>query len=257
MKKYIVFFGITFFLLSVKGNAQMVNTAPKKKCVFFGWSSPTLAEYHDKMKKFENSSFDGLGINPGAKVGAGNIFMVDVCRNITKEDREKEMQIVSGIAQSSVLTDNFLVIYGASQLNWFSDEDWVIVDVNLRYLAKLAKTMKCKGVMCDPEAYKPGINPWEYGKQEGHEKYSFAQFYNQVRKRGAQFVTALQEEFPGLVIFSLRQFSDFQNGSPFSQKILPVTDAKLAEKYLSEVWWGLHVPFTIGILDKLLTNVKY
>ena len=132
--------------------------------------------------------------------------MVDVCKNINKEAREKEMRIVSGIAQSSILTDNFLVIYGASQLNWFSDEDWAIVDLNLRYFAKLAKAMKCKGVMWDPEPYKPGINPWEYIKQKGHEQYTFQQFYNQVRKRGAQFITALQEEFPGLVIFSLREF---------------------------------------------------
>ena len=257
MKKYNVIIGIALIWLSVEVNAQMINTVTKKKCIFFGWSSPTFKEYTDTMKKYENPSFDGLGIKPDKEVGAGNIFMVDVCRNITKKDREKEMQLASGIAQSTVLTDNFLVIYGASQLNWFSDEDWVVVDVNLRYFARLAKAMKCKGVMWDPEPYKPGINPWEYSKQEGHEKYSFAQFYIQVRKRGAQFISALQEEFPGLVIFSLREFSDFQNCSPFSQKMLPVTDSKLAETYLAEAWWGLHVPFTIGILDKIAPNVRF
>ncbi|MEX2232983.1 MAG: hypothetical protein WD824_12535, partial [Cyclobacteriaceae bacterium] len=199
------------------------NPVTKKKLIFFGWSSPSTIAYRDSLKKYENTAFDGLGINASKDVGAGNIFMVDVCKNITKEAREKEMRIVSGIPQSSVLTDNFLVIYGASQLSWFSDEDWAIVDVNLRYFARLAKAMKCKGIMWDPEAYKPGINPWQYIKQEGREQYSFQQFYNQARKRGAQFITALQEEFPGLVILSLREFSDFQKGSPFSAGILPVT----------------------------------
>ncbi|MEO5600568.1 MAG: hypothetical protein ABIR06_06555 [Cyclobacteriaceae bacterium] len=262
MMKNRTLLGLAFvYIVGLSAMAQTTvlpnDPVTKKKLIFFGWSSPSTIAYRDSLKKYEDTAFDGLGINASKDVGAGNIFMVDVCKNISKEAREKEMQIVSGIAQSSILTDNFLVIYGASQLNWFSDEDWAIVDINLRYFAKLAKAMKCKGVMWDPEPYKPGINPWEYIKQQGHEQYSFQQFYNQVRKRGAQFIAALQEEFPGLVIFSLREFSDFQKGSPFSAGILPVTDIKKAESELANAWWGLHVPFTIGILDNIAPNVRF
>jgi hypothetical protein len=256
-KNFMVVLWAVLVSLPFHMQAQLVSPVTKKKLIFFGWTSPNTIAYRDSLKKFENPAFDGIGINATKEVGAGNIFMVDVCRKITKEAREKEMRIVSGIKQSAVLTDNFLVIYGASQLNWFSDDDWAVVDLNLRYFAKLAKALKCKGVMWDPEPFKPGINPWEYNKQQGHEKYSFAQFYNQVRKRGGQFIKALQEEFPGLVIFSLREFSDFQKGSPFSAGILPISDIIRAESELASAWWGLHVPFTIGILNNIAPNVRF
>ncbi len=256
-KRHIIVLLTILFCPVIRANAQQINTVPQKKLIFFGWSSPTTTAYRDSLKFYEKPVFDGLGIKASTEVGGGNIFMVDLCRTIREETRAKEMQIVAGFTNSTVLTDNFLVIYGASQMNWFSDEDWAIVDANLRYCAKLAKAMKCKGVMWDPEAYKPGINPWEYSKQIGHEQHTFAQFYSQARKRGAQFVTALQEEFPGLVIFSLREFSDFQKGSPFSVGMLPVTDIHAAVTSLSEAWWGLHIPFTIGILDKIAPDVRF
>jgi hypothetical protein len=68
-------------------------------------------------------------------------------------------------------------------------------------------------------------------------------------------MTALQEEFPGLTILSLRQFSDFQDGSPFSARLLPLRGKGDLEKALSEVWWGLHVPFTVGMLDAMAPGV--
>ena len=61
------------------------------------------------------------------EVGAGNIFMVDMYRNISDKAWTDEEKVIAGIKQSSVLTDNFLSIYGGSQLDWFSDEDWVVV----------------------------------------------------------------------------------------------------------------------------------
>ena len=237
--------------------AQLVSQVTKKKLIYFGWHSPNTADLRDNLKKYENASFDGVGIIPAKEVGGGNIFMVETGKNISNEVWEHEKKVVSSIGQSSVLTDNFLVLYGASQLNWFSDEDWAVVDKNLRHYAQLAKALKCKGVMLDPEPYKPGKNPWKYDEQEGNKQYSFPQFYNQVRKRGSQFVKTLQEEFPGLVIFSLREFSDFQKGSPFSAGILPVTDIKKAESELANAWWGLHVPFAIGILDSIEPNVRF
>ncbi len=258
MKKFAIFLLCSAFItLGFQGKAQIINSSVKKKVIFFGWTSPTIREYRDSIKKYENPAFEGLGLKPSTEIGGGNIFMVDLNKSITAEARKAELLMASSIKQSSVLTDNFLTIYGASQLDWFSDDDWAIVDVNIRHIAKLAKAMKCKGILWDPEPYKPGINPWELNKQKGYDKYTFNQFYTQVRKRGAQFVSALQEEFPGLVILSLRQLSDFQDCSPFSQKLLPVKDNKLTEKYIVDAWWALHLPFTVGIFDAIAPNVRF
>ena len=82
-------------------------------------------------------------------------------------------------------------------------------------------------------------------------QYSLEQYYDQVRKRGAQFIKALQEEFPGIVIFSLRELSDWQNGSPFSGGLLPVTNRENTIKELENAWWGLHPAFYAGMLDAI------
>jgi hypothetical protein len=61
----------------------------------------------------------------------------------------------------------------------------------------------------------------------------------------------LQEEFPGIVIFALRELSDWQNGSPFSVPLFPVTNREKAMKELENGWWGLHPAFYIGMLDEI------
>ena len=60
---------------------------------------------------------------------------------------------------------------------------------------------------------------------------------------------ALEEEFPGLTILSLRLLSDFQDASPFSQHFLPVRDEAKAAIRLEKLWWGLHPAFINGLLD--------
>jgi hypothetical protein len=130
------------------------------------------------------------------------------------------------------------------------------VDEHLRFAAQMAKVSRCKGILWDPEPYKPGKNPWKYKEQEKGTHYSFEQYYNQVRKRGARFIRALQEEFPGIIIFSLRELSEWQNGSPFSGALLPVINKGKTVQELENAWWGLHVPFYAGILDAIHPDVK-
>lgn len=168
-----------------------------------------------------------------------------------------ELRPIPGLQNSITLTDNFIILYGGSQMDWFSDGDWKTAEKALRYAAKLAKTLGCKGILWDPEAYKPGKNPWRYSDQEGAGRFTYYEFYAQVRKRGAQFIQALQQEYPGLVVLSLRELSDFQQGSPFSQGLLPVKDTTSTRTALQTSWWGLHLPFTIGILDAINPGVKF
>lgn len=248
---------VNLSLASYLCNAQAIFPAPQKKLIDFGWNSPSTSEWRGNMKKYENSPFDGLTIKLPKSVGAGNIFMVDDLRKVSNDSMEIEQKLNTGLPVSKVLTDNFVVIYGASQMNWFSDADWAVVEKQLRYAAQMAKTLHCKGILWDPEPYKPGKNPWKYDEQAGIDKLTFQDYYNQARKRGAQFIKVLQQEFPGLVLLSLREFSDFQNGSPFSSPLFPVSDTKSAEEALKTAWFGLHIPFTIGILDVIDEKVDF
>jgi hypothetical protein len=235
--------------------AQIIYEIPQKKLIDFGWHSPTISDMKDNINKFEKEPFDGVAIKIPATVSGGNIFMVTKWKEVSSEAKEQEMKNAAAIPQSSVLTDNFLSVYGASQMDWFSDEDWALVTEQIKYVARLAKAAKCKGILWDPEPYKPGGNPWRFREQKRNSEFSYQDYYRQVRKRGAQFIQTFQDEFPGLVILSLREFSDFQDGSPFSAHVLPVLDSAKAIQRIENSWWALHIPFTVGILDAIKSDV--
>jgi hypothetical protein len=142
----------------------------------------------------------------------GFIFDVKKLAAVKDEDREREARILASLPPSAELTDNFLVLHGTSTMTWFSDDDWAKAEAYLRWCARTAKVGGCRGVIWDAEPYN-GINLWHYPSLAASGDRSFAEFYQQVRKRGAQFIRALQEEFPGITVLSLRQMSDFQDGS--------------------------------------------
>lgn len=246
--------GIAFVLPAAPTAAQRSVSMTSRKIIEFGWDMPSPAYLRDNMRAMEKTPFDGVAIRLSEAAGGGNVFDVRKWEKTTPEAREKERKTMEEIPRSDRLTDNFVTIYGASTMDWFSDDDWKRVLENVRYCAQVARAGRCKGVVWDPEPYS-GRNPWRLPEQPGHENRTFAQYYEQARKRGAQFMTALQEAFPGLTILSLRQFSDFQDGSPFSARLLPLRGKSDLEKSLSEAWWGLHVPFTVGMLEAMAPGV--
>ncbi len=260
MTKNLTFICISAFIMSLitltDASAQIISSTPRKKLIDFGWYSPYTAQFRDSLQNYEKKPFDGLTIKLPKNVGGGNIFMVKDLLKISKSDMETERGLIKRMPQSKILTDNFIVIYGGSQMDWFSDDEWAVADTYIRYVAQLAKAMKCKGVLWDPEPYKPGKNPWKYDEQSRADKFTYEDYYVQIRKRGVQFIKALQEEFPGLIVFSLREFSDYQKGSPFSAGLLPVDDISKTKEELKTGWWGLHLPFTIGILDAIDADVR-
>ncbi len=236
---------------------QIVYEAPSKKLVEFSHKSPTTIQYFENVNFYDSVPFDGISVKLSSSVGGGKIFMVQDWESISDEDRQKEYQMVKQLGEQFSLEHNFLVLYGASQLDWFSDKQWQQAEEHIRYAANLARVGNFKGILWDPEPYKPGKNPWKFPEQYKKDQYSFDEYYAQVRKRGTQFIEAIQEEFPGAVVLSLREFSDFLTASPFSQKILPADDLVTAVTKLENAWWGLHLPFTLGILDGIGDDIMF
>lgn len=237
--------------------AQIIYEMPQKKLLDFGWASPTTKEYCADFELYESGPFDGITVKLSKEAGAGNIFMVENWERVSDEAKNEEYELLRTIGKKATLGDNFLVLYGASQMDWFSDEDWKSVEAQICFAASLARVGKFKGIIWDPEPYKPGRNPWKISEQPETANRSFYEYYIQVRKRGSQFITALQDEFPGLVILSLRVLSDYLTASPFSQAILPIRDKVQSKMDLEQAWWALHLPFTLGILDAIDENVTF
>ena len=203
-----------FFPLVAPAEAQSIYPLPSKKIIELGWDVPSPAYFLDNFRTMEHLPFDGVIIRLPADAGGGKVFEIDGWVKATGAARERELRIMREMPGSEKLTSNFLALYGASTMDWFSDADWGKVLENARFCARAAKASRCKGICWDPEPYS-GINPWRYKVQPGYEQHTFAEYEQMARKRGAQFMRALQDEFPGLTIFSLRFLSDFQDGSPF------------------------------------------
>jgi hypothetical protein len=237
--------------------SQIIYDPPEKKIMEFSWASPDIREYSENTDLYDSGPFDGISVKLTKEVGGGNIFMVQNWTAISEEIKEQEYGMIKTIGEKSTLDHNFLVLYGASQMDWFSEESWKQVEMHLRYAANLARVGGFKGILWDPEPYKPGKNPWRMSEQPDKGDRTYYDYYLQVRNRGAQFIKILQDEYPGLTILSLREFSDYQTASPFSQAILPLKDKNQSMSSLEGAWWALHLPFTLGILDAIDDDVVF
>jgi len=163
-------FFLTGIILLLAGHiylpAQIVSKPPQKKLIFFGWHMPYLQQFIENMKIYEESPFDGVSLRISKEAGSGNIFMVKNWKEVSDEAKKEELSRAAVVKSSKILTDNFIVLYGASQMEWFSDEDWKLAEEQIRFNLKIARTAGCRGIVWDPEPYKPGKNPWRYNEQE-------------------------------------------------------------------------------------------
>ena len=227
-----------------------------KKLIDFGWHSPTPEYLQGNLARIEKLPFDGVSIKLPDDAGGGYVFDLKKGAAVKAEARNRQAKLLMALPKSKTLTHNFLTVHGTSTLDWFSDSDWRKAETQLRWVAQLAAQARLAGIVWDAEPYND-FPCWSYARQPQKDKYSFADYYKIVRQRGAQFIKALQEEFPGLTVLSLRQLSDFQDGSPFSAHLLPARSPETLERGLEGAWWGLHAAFTNGILDALTPETTF
>jgi hypothetical protein len=168
-------------------------TSHHKKIIEYGWDVPTAEFIQQNIAQMETSPFDGI------------IFMIDESGSHAFDTRpwtEDDMQL-NTLAQIEwdEFTDNFLILFSANHygMDWFNDTHWQTIAANMRLYARAARTAGCVGIVLDPEPY--GSNPWEYSAQLYPDK-SFAVVEAQVRQRGAQWLSAIQDEFPNPRILS-------------------------------------------------------
>lgn len=204
-----------------------------KKMVEYGWDVPYPEFVRDNIRQMEKRPFEGIIFRTK---GFNHVFDV---RPWEKEKLQPQLDALGQI-QWSRFTDNFLTLYSASKwgMDWYNDEHWKIIEENLKLFSLAVKMGKCVGVCFDPEPY--GTDPWIY---PGHTKdKSFDEVCVQVRKRGKQFIQALQAHTPELKLLSFFQFGLYD-------AILDEPDAKVRQEKLSKKWMVLLPAFYLGILE--------
>lgn len=238
--------------------SQGIYPVPKKKIIEFGLDSPTPEYFVSNVKKMEKLPFDGVVIHLPPSAGGGNVFDVKAWGKVNADSMNKQLLVLQRLPKSNKLTDNFLVLFGASTMDWFDDADWKKVIEQTRFCARAAKLGHLKGLCWDSEPYS-GHSPWTLKEQPGFAKHSFADYYKKVRERGKEFIEAINTEFPKAVILSLRQLSDFGVESKFSThyNLLAIKDQQFRQDTLPYTRWALVAPFTNGILDGIAPGVTY
>ena len=209
----------------------------QKKLIEFGWDVPSPAFLVENIRQMEKRPFDGVMIQLG---DYGEVFRT---READERSFAADLEALARI-EWGTFTDNLVMLYAASDMDWFSEEDWGAdgwVLRNVGMCARAARAGRCKGVTFDAEPYwREG--PWKYEAQPWAGKKSFTEYEAIVRKRGAQFITRIQDEFPDPLIHT------FFLNSIFPHVAREPDPAKRSEMLKGE-FYGLTVAFLNGMLD--------
>lgn len=207
---------------------------PAKKLIEYGWDVPTPDYVRQHIREMEKLPFEGLIFR--LPEDAGIIFVKE------KRDEAKFAQAFEDCRniEWQKFTDNFLCLYAASDMDWFSDADWEAVRHNLGIVARAAALARCKGLCFDPEPY--GRNPWDYPNQAHAQEVSFADYQAKVRQRGAEFMRTIMEHLPSAVVHTFFQLSLFGG-------IMDEPDLARREQLLAQHYYALLPAFLNGMLD--------
>ncbi|MGG7510683.1 Ig-like domain-containing protein [Plantibacter sp. YIM 135249] len=185
--------------------ARAVHRAPRnsgrRKLIEAGWDMPGAVFVRDNIAAMQATQFDGVVFNlmenPGTKyVQAFDVFGPQQVLTLA----DMKLDVLQDIEWGS-FTDNFIYAYAYAQaaggVDWFDDAIWNNTAAKIALLGQALAASGAKGIALDPEDY--GAHTWLYSTSQFPGK-TFQQVKDQVRLRGAQFMTALQTAKPDVVV---------------------------------------------------------
>ncbi len=219
MLKYFPIFLVKLFLILIPGDSTGQSKAATKKLIEFGWDYPTADFLENNIRDMEKSPFDGVCFSIEREIY--NAF--DTTQFADAKFRYNELQNINW----KKFTENFLIIRGASYsgAHWLDDKSWNKISLNLRKLSRALVIAKAKGIGFDAEYYfkDSTLNPWVY-KPDYYNNLSYQEVGTYVRKRGKQFIQALQVYKPDIKILCF-----WLLGLVYSQKqVQPIEETRMA-----------------------------
>ena len=175
------------------------------------------------------------------------------------EEFKSDIDTFQSVKDWGRLTDNFMWmashVEGHKPPDWFSDADWDVVLANARLGARIANELGFKGILFDWEGYGGGAygvwrQPWDYHLyatsdytiEKRNAPRSFDEVAAKVRERGRQWIEALCEGYPGLVLVIMPGLYE----GPWARANEPRSGGSLAQCDV-----GLWPAFVDGILKGL------
>jgi len=208
-KKLIIFLSSIIIIFSPYFSFAQ-NKLNEKKLIEFGWDSPTISSLKSGIPQKANAPFDGVFFS-------NDFNIYTAFDTIQYPDSKFQYEDLSKI-QWNKFTDNFLLVRGAGHAGalWLDDKSWVKISRNLKMISKALAISKAKGIGFDPEYYfkDSTLNPWVY-RSSWYNNLSYQEVGDFVRRRGKQFIQALQTSKPDVKIFCfwLLGLAEMQNRS--------------------------------------------
>ena len=252
MKKIMctIMFAMLLLLAGFRSGAQHAYPYPEKKILDFCQSQPTPQTLLDSLSFMEKRPVDAITVRLPDEAGGGRIFDTGSWLKSDPEARSKQIELLKKLPEER-RQECFITIFAGSDIDWFSDADWKIVEEHLEYVMECAVAGNFKGILWDAEPYF-GINPWRLTEQPGYGSHSYKEYYDKVRERGASFISTIQKSMPDCILFSLFFLSypldKYDDVTPFSVSGL--------DNPYEERRWSLYAAFCNGNIDAVGPDVR-
>lgn len=227
-------------LLIAIGNLTTEAAAPDKKFIELGWDIPSTADLRESWREIEQTTpFDGVMLRVEAQDDQGEGLSSQSIWDAKPWKRDWLKPALDDLlaCQFQRFKDNF-VRFNATpgNLAWDDDAGWTALAEKAGHCAWLMKQAGGKGLAIDFESYGAAQFRFEPAKQR-----AFAEAKQLARRRGAQIVQAVAQEFPDAVLLALWlnsiNFKAGHNTQP--------------ESILASSGYGLLPAFIDGMLDAL------
>lgn len=212
-------------------------TVGTRKLVEMGWDEPDTRFLREHIAQMERSPFDGCVFHvmyPGADGRDSNFtWQVWGRRAFTWAQLAPALADLEATPRTR-FTELFLRVNATpGDVDWF--DDFTPVATNLRLAARLAREGGCRGLFFDAEPY--GRPLWFRRERPDRDRRSWEACARAARERGRAAMTAIQDEFPGVVLFMSGAYS------------IPWSQAWRWRAPLDDASYGLLAPFVDGMLD--------
>jgi len=179
-----------------------------KKLIEYGWDCPNTAFLRKNIRQMEKRPFDGVifqvaNQDPNKLFGNKSLGWGTFGKyRFQPEDYQRAIEDLKA-TKFEKFTDNFVQVISMPGIDWF-DSEWESVCHNIKVLARIAKAGGCAGLMFDPEEY-GSLKIWTYHNlsDELKKAHTEAQYRDQAKKRGEEFMRAINSEYPGITILCL------------------------------------------------------
>jgi len=182
---------------------EAVKISPDKKLIEWGWDEPSPAFMRANAARMDGYGFDGV-IFHAEPTHAGQVAnFAWTCWSSTRFEYADFAQNLADLqaanAQCKHLQENFLRFNVCpGDVDWFDDAAFAAVTNNAELAGRVAKEGGCRGLMFDIEMYNKPL--FSYGEQAHKDTKSFAEYEEQVRRRGRELMQAFNRHYPDITV---------------------------------------------------------